>query len=541
MRNIVFLGTALLVAGLLFQNCAPSGGIPSAGGSGVQAKDQSMNAIAVSGLGAVEPQSTANQKITVSAGKVDCSISSAAELATCLASSASDISIQLSNDLTCNGTDCCPGGKSIINIVGKKNVFFNGNGRAIRRASESLKSCTALAISNSSNVTIKNLNFVEALAVPNCTVAYMEAKNNSCSTIASITSQNLVFDNVSVFHGKGYAVTVTNAQGISWLNSKIHNAGIIGLYIGSFYNNRRSSNVVVQNSIFTRVATNALVLQGVSGATVNYITGNTFLNNHHHGAWSLCGASGTNICNGGQMYIPDATNVQITQNIVGDGFCENCPNVGEFEFPVWGVELGAAASADQAVSKVLIEGNYFYNHGYAAILKNIYTNVTELRVNRNRFNGIYHMYKVVNTPNEWPLEIKDNIFNPLDSYNRLNQKPPYSVQRFSTLGLHFEARLKTDYPLNTLEREYTLSDYPNRSLGAAGGAIYRCFLSNPTRDFLSLDRNCEGAGVLSAIVGFSKEVGTQTLYRCRVADDHFVSADSKCEGTNFEGALGKTN
>ena len=539
MRKVIGLVAGLLLVVFSYQNCAPPGQVAD----GVFAeKSQSMSGIANSPAGAEELEKELNQKVTVANGKTLCTISSLSEIAPCLSASASEITIQLQNDLSCDGVQCCPNGKSLFAISGKTNVVLDGLGRSIRRNGEGLKNCAALSIHKSTNVTVKNLNFVDSLSVSNCTVAYMTEKKHNCSTIVNAASSNIAFERVSLFNGKGYAATANNIQGFRWINSRIHNAGIIGLYIGSYYNNQRSTKVVVQDSIFTRVATNALVFQGVAGTNSNYITGNLFLNNHHHGAWSLCGTSGKNICNGGQIYIPDAVNVVINKNIIGDGFCENCPKVGEFEYPVWPIELGAPATNEQLVSNVLVEGNYIYNHGYVAILKNYQSNVSKLMIRNNRFNGIDHIYKVVNAPKELPSQIEGNIFNPKDRFNRFYQKPSYFIQRMYANGWHWESRTKAEFPTGSWEAEYRLAGHPHRGISKAdGGAIFRCMLDNSTKDFLSVTRNCEGVGVLSAVVGFSKETGTQALYRCRVDGDHFVSTSKSCEGKIFEGELGRIN
>lgn len=543
MRKTLSLFAAVLIVVLAYQNCAPPAAVNSALQNSSDLKTQDISSLALNGMeaGGVD-QSQLDQKITVSASRVDCSIENTSEFAPCLASGASNIFIRLTKDLTCDGTQCCPGGKALIAIQGKTNVTLDGQGWAIRRSGDALKNCAALAIGRSSNVTIKNLNFVDATAVSNCTVTDMQTNKHTCSTVANSASSNVIYHGVSVFNGKGYAVNAVNVQGFSWIKSKIHNAGVIGLYIGSYYNNQRSSKVLVQNSVFTRISTNALVLQGVSGLVTNSIAGNIFLNNHHHGAWSLCGSSGKSICNGGQIYIPDAANVEIKKNIIGDGFCENCPKVGEFEYPVWAIELGAPASSEQAVNNILVEDNYFYNHGYVAILKNYASTVKSLIIKNNRFNGIDHIYKVVNTPNEKPYKMEGNIFNPKDRFNRSYQRPSYYIQRQFAENFHFESRVKSEFPTANWEGEFRLSGAPHRGLNQAdSGAIYRCLLSNPTRDFLSVSRNCEGAGTLSAIVGFSKEGGTQNLHRCRIADDHFISTDRNCEGQIYEGLLGRVN
>ena len=73
-------------------------------------------------------------------------------------------------------------------------------------------------------------------------------------------------------------------------------------------------------------------------------------------------------------------------------------------------------------------------------------------------------------------------------------------------------------------------------------ALYRCLLPTGAH-FTSTAHDCERApgATMEFTLGFvsdSNTLGTHGLYRCQVANDHFVSIDPGCEGVQRDGILG---
>src|SRR5262249_49330812 len=98
-----------------------------------------------------------------------------------------------------------------------------------------------------------------------------------------------------------------------------------------------TTGIQLTNNVIRNTNTNGIALDGVTGHTPtdNLIEGNLFEGNHRHAMWFICGEwDGTTACPGGQLGIFIADNVTIRQNMIRNGWCDNCP-----VHAVMGIEL----------------------------------------------------------------------------------------------------------------------------------------------------------------------------------------------------------
>jgi hypothetical protein len=157
-------------------------------------------------------------------------------------------------------------------------------------------------------------------------------------------------------------------NGFNFLNSSLTNSGVLGLYVG--HNDKASTNVRIQHSTFNDNQTNALALLGVTGSSVNdnIVSNNIFRRNHWRGQWAVAARFGTGLTGGGQMYIAQASGLTIRDNLIEDGYCENCFIQSRMGSGVSGIEL--AKPGRNSVSNTLITNNIVNNHDAWGIFVN---------------------------------------------------------------------------------------------------------------------------------------------------------------------------
>jgi len=258
-----------------------------------------------------------NSSNDITQGSDNCIARDSQQLVACVQNANAYNRIDIANNISC-GSNCCPSGQALLRIAGTQNLRIDGHGNTLFRNSGQ-RQCSLLDINNSRDITIANLYLDDNLDVSGCQVG------NNCPRMVHVrNSSNIEFDNSHISHGKGYVVYVQGTNGFRFQNSSLHNSGVLGMYIG--HGNDTSTNVRIQNSTFTDNQTNALALLGVKGSsrTSNIIENNVFLRNHRKGQWQVAPKFGSGFTGGGQVYIADASNVTVRNNIVKDGYCSNC-------------------------------------------------------------------------------------------------------------------------------------------------------------------------------------------------------------------------
>ena len=241
-----------------------------------------------------------------------------------------------------------------MHLAGTSGLVIEGNGRRLLRTSGQ-RHCSLIDIVGGSNITVRNWTLDDDINTVPCQLA------DRCPRMLHIrNASSVVFDNVTVQNGKGYTIYANRVNGFEFINSRLINSGVLGLYIG--HSNTASTNIRVENSTFVDNQTNALALLGVVGnnPSVNRVVNNRFLRNHRLGQFQVAPQFGTGFTGGGQVYIAQASGVTFENNLIRDGYCSNCFVQNRARSGVTGLELGIPRQA--TVSSVSVRNNTIENH-----------------------------------------------------------------------------------------------------------------------------------------------------------------------------------
>ena len=320
-----------------------------------------------------ESDSNADRVFTVTAEGPLCDVDSLSSLQMCMSNATNFAGIKLTSDLSCSGSDCCRSGAPLIDIRNLEDFYIEGQGHQLLRG-DNQKQCSAINVNASQNIHIRNLTLDEDINDEGCFVG-----QNCPRTINVLNSSDVVMDNIHVLNSKAYSVYTNGVDTFRFINSSIRNAGILGLYVGHADN--YSSNVLIENSEFIDIQTNAIALLGVAGANTNIVRNNKLLRNHWSGHWEVAPQFGTGKTGGGQLYIARANNVQITDNIISDGYCVNCLVTDFNRSSIHGIELGEPNRP--SISNVTVESNLISNNDSTGIFLNANSPIDSSIVVRN--------------------------------------------------------------------------------------------------------------------------------------------------------------
>ena len=306
-----------------------------------------------------------------------CSAGSLAQLKSCLTNLSTYDSVSLTSDIVCGTGECCPSGSSpTLWITNQSNKIIEGNGRKIIRYANQ-KSCPALRVNYSNNLTIRNLT-IDEWSTTSCTLDDAR-KADQCLTTYILDSNNVSLDNVEVRTAPGIAVKIYHVDGFELKNSRILDSGIEGFYAGDATSNPSSPapsrRVKITNSSFLNTGVSAISLEGVDGTQLgdNAIIGNTILGNHWNGIFP--NTITQQISDGGQLYIGLAKYLLVQGNQIGSGYCYTCQN-----HVVNGIEFGYGdpnKTIANPIQHVLVSNNRIFNHHGAPIHVNTGTNLAE--------------------------------------------------------------------------------------------------------------------------------------------------------------------
>ena len=292
----------------------------------------------------------------------DCVVRSLSDLSACVDSAQGITRINVQSDLSCSGSSCCPTGGALLRFDATNSLTIEGNGfRLLRQSGQ--RQCSLLDVTNSTDFTIRNWRLDDDSRVAPCVVA------DKCPRMVHIrNSRDVLLEQVSVSHGKSYTIYVQQVNGFGFINSRLQNSGVLGLYVG--HSGKASTNVRIENSTFLDNQTNAVALLGVTGDSVatNTISNNVFKRNHWRGQWPVAPRYGSGFTGGGQVYIAEASGVTIRGNTIADGYCENCFVQQTYGSGVSGIEI--AKPGQKSVRNLLITGNTIQNHDAWGIFVN---------------------------------------------------------------------------------------------------------------------------------------------------------------------------
>ena len=280
----------------------------------------------------------------------------------CFANASQYDVLSFQSDVTCSSEAACcgAGGAPLIalNNTGHKSIL--GNGHTLHRQAGQ-KSCSAIQMVGSKEMLVDGLSLDEDAAAPPC-----ELSDRVCAeTIRLQSDTDVKLNGVNIYYGKGYVVQVLATDGFSFSKSAISEAGIIGLYVGY----GPSTNVAITDSVIARTRTNGIALQGAYSTDPEdpiLVTKNILTGNHWHGLWSTGpGYPPGTVTGGGQVLVADGQNVRVVNNIIADGYCENCypgPSIVE-------MELNDGSTNATGVLGLTVEYNYFYDNGPGSFLQ----------------------------------------------------------------------------------------------------------------------------------------------------------------------------
>lgn len=289
-----------------------------------------------------------------------CEVTSLASLRECVSNAASYGGLDIKSDLSCSDGNCCEQNSALLTLRGVNGFTIHGNSHLIKRESGQ-RQCGLLEVTDSENFVVENWYMDDDVSVPGCNVG------DNCPRMVNVRdSKNVTFDHVNISNGKGYNIYINGVEKFVFQNSALINSGVLGLYVG--HGDNYSSEVVIENSQFVDIQTNAIALLGVAGSTTNVVRNNTFLRNHRHGHWDVAPKFGTGTTGGGQVYIARASNVLIEGNIILDGYCDNCYVSGGNRTGIHGIELGEPNRA--SLSNIEIRNNTIGNHDGSGIYLN---------------------------------------------------------------------------------------------------------------------------------------------------------------------------
>jgi hypothetical protein len=292
----------------------------------------------------------------------DCVVRSLSDLRSCVDSAQGIERINIQSNLSCTQSTCCPTGGALLRFHEVGNLTIEGNGHKLLR-SGGQRHCSLLDITQSRNVVLNNWTLDDDVTVAPCVVA------EECPRMLHIrSSSDVTLSKMNIRNGKSYVIYVQQVNGFNFLNSSLTNSGVLGLYVG--HDGKPSTNVRIQHSTFNDNQTNALALLGVSGSSLtdNIVSNNTFRRNHWRGQWAVEARYGTGFTGGGQMYIAQASGLTVSDNLIEDGYCENCFVQQHMGSGVSGIEL--AIPGRNSVTNTLITNNVVNNHDAWGIFVN---------------------------------------------------------------------------------------------------------------------------------------------------------------------------
>lgn len=343
-------------------------------------------------------------------GNNNCIARGLGDLISCVRNASAYQRIDIAQDISC-GSNCCPNGGAIVRLDGVQNLEIAGHGHRILRK-DNQRQCSLLDMRNASNITVNNIRLDDDKTVSGCRVT------DNCPRMVHIrSSKNIRFNKADISHGKGYAFYVQGTNGFKFENSSLTNSGVLGMYIG--HGSDASSNIQITHSSFIDNQTNGLALLGVTGSSrsSNLVANNLFARNHRRGQWEVLPKYGSGFTGGGQVYVAQASNVTVRDNIVRDGYCSNCFVQRRHRSGVSGIELGLPNRA--SVQNVDITGNQILNHDGFGISQNSNSGLSNVQVRNNLLFNATDGEHLSNAQKSGNREINTQHFESFESGNSL--------------------------------------------------------------------------------------------------------------------------
>lgn len=212
---------------------------------------------------------------------------------------------------------------------------------------------------------IRNLILQDSANVPKLQTnqaATNAACSSSCSSnqISLTNTQNIMIDNVQFIEAKNMGIALNNyVQGLWVRNSTFKHNWVHGIWSAS---NDTNSGIHIENNEFIDNRSNGIMFAGVAPSSSdplgsNTISGNHFRHNHNAALYYVCGGP----CGGGQIVIEQHSyKVIIENNYFEYGRLDEDPSLKGYL--VAGIEI-----APTSVSNVTIKNNYFRDLSSQAI------------------------------------------------------------------------------------------------------------------------------------------------------------------------------
>lgn len=321
--------------------------------------------------------------------------------ATCLATSAATLvacagavqagtktAIEIRGSIECSGTDACA-----VVITGKAVTIRGVAGASIRRSDH--HDYPLIKVSNAPSVTIRDLSIDEDADVECEPVSPTNpaVDNAKCGrTIDLYNAVAVVIDHVTIGHAKSTALWLWACGSVEITHSRFIAPLQFGISIGS-----SSGGFSIEDTLFWRAASNALVLGNVHGTAVAplAVTRSFFDHNHRADVYYVCGAGGTNgneRCSGGQLYLSGPVDfLRVEHSVLKNGFTDGGGP------PAGGVEIN-----NSSIHDITFANNDVHAHGMWGIYANgNQTDLARVTLTNNKLyaNGVYPGYLGVNVGN----------------------------------------------------------------------------------------------------------------------------------------------
>jgi hypothetical protein len=267
-----------------------------------------------------------NPGYTLDNGICACAVSDSRSYNTCLnaANQGSVKSIVFANDISCPDSN----GQCSGQLTGVSNLMINGYGHTLNRSSFTNH---ALDISNSTSISIENLNFNDV------NVTQWSSSNSWPLFVSGVTTISL---NAVNGNNSGGQVTFgfDNTTQIQITNCTIQNANAMGIWFGTV------ADINVSNCNFVSNKSNAIYVQTITGGQ-NYIQNSTFNHNHWVAVFDVCNGP----CPGGQLDLQNvnAGTLNVINNVIENGTLSPAPILF-----TGGIELGVLTNINISNNRI---------------------------------------------------------------------------------------------------------------------------------------------------------------------------------------------
>ncbi len=230
-----------------------------------------------------------------------CIATSAATLVDCAdaVQSGASAEIEVQGAIVCTGADACR-----VRIADVPVTIRGVAGASIRRIDH--HDYPLLQFVGNASVTIESLTIDENSDVACTPVSTTNppVENPACGRSIDVYGvTDIALDHVTVAASKSVGAMLSESGNATVRHARFVGARLFGLEVTGL-----SGGLVVEDTVFSGIDSNAMVLYDVHGtaSTPLRISRALFEQNHRHGLFFMCGPQANEVCPGGQLYLAGA-------------------------------------------------------------------------------------------------------------------------------------------------------------------------------------------------------------------------------------------